>query len=114
MSQNFADRRKHKRIPIVTLIQTRQKGADESCPVMLVDLSAGGARILSQFPIDAGDRLELTIPLYEMGTVTCPGKVVWALEMNQMKSFKFGVEYMAGVQFEQESTQISRFVESYI
>ncbi|MCE1246451.1 MAG: PilZ domain-containing protein [Firmicutes bacterium] len=113
MSGSFKDRRKHVRIPMVCVIQIGIEGEGEMQHCMLVDLSAGGARILSQFPIGVGDTLELIIPLSETDSVYTKGNLVWVKEMELMKEYRFGVEYMAGVQFGEPNQQIAEHIKNF-
>jgi len=81
---------------------------------MMVDLSAGGARILSQFPISVGDEIFMSIPLLEDIVEEIWSDVVWIREMELMKEFNFGVEYMAGVKFRQVNEKIRDFIKSFV
>lgn len=114
MSNKFKERRRHVRIPMVCVIQARTDDSAEAVPCMLVDISAGGARILSQFPITAGDDITLTVPLSEDEIVDVPGSVMWTREMGLMKEYHFGVEYMAGVKFFEISEPIKKHIQIFM
>lgn len=107
------DRRKHVRIPMICVVQAIIEDSDSAVPVMLVDLSAGGARILSQFPLSVGNTIDMIIPLAEEVSVGVKGDVVWVKEMEMMKEYRFGVEYMAGIQFHVVNEKIGEFIKSY-
>jgi len=115
MAKRIKERRRHVRIPMVNVIRIRIDENEDFYPCMLVDLSARGARILSQFRITIGDELDLLIPLSigeEIQNVK--GKIVWTQEMDLMKEYNFGVEYMAGVEFEYVNEKIRDFIEKFV
>ncbi len=114
MTNKFRERRRHTRIPMVCVIQARIGESAESDPCMLVDVSAGGARILSQFPISAGDEIILTIPLSEDEIIDVPGCIMWTREMGLMKEYHFGVEYMAGVKFFEINEMIKKHIQIFM
>ena len=114
MANKFKERRRHARIPMVCVIQARTGEAVETDPCMLVDVSAGGARILSQFPIAAGDEIVLTVPLSEEEIIDVPGSVMWIREMGLMKEYHFGVEYMAGVKFFETNETIKKHIQIFL
>jgi c-di-GMP-binding flagellar brake protein YcgR len=115
MSQaEYLDRRKHARIPMVSVIQIRLGANGDPMPSMLVDLSAGGARIMSQFLITVGDELYLRIPLSEDNFIEIVGDVVWTKEMELMKEYNFGIEYMGGIQFREISDDIRHFIKKHL
>jgi c-di-GMP-binding flagellar brake protein YcgR len=103
------NRRKHVRIPMVNIIQIKLNESDP-LPSLLVDLSAGGCRIMCQFPLSVGDRVSLTIPLFGEKTVDVEGGIVWTKETEMMRDYNFGVEYMAGIQFKEVNEEIQKFV----
>jgi c-di-GMP-binding flagellar brake protein YcgR len=113
MSGNFKDRRKYVRIPMVCVIQIAVAGEEDMQHCMLVDLSAGGARILSQYPISVGDSLNMVIPLSETEFIDTKGDLVWVKEMELMKEYRFGVEYMGGVQFLEPSERILEHIKNF-
>jgi c-di-GMP-binding flagellar brake protein YcgR len=106
----FINRRKHIRIPMVNVIKIRLNGTDP-LPALLVDLSVGGARVMCQFPLAVSDEVGLTIPLFGEKSVDIYGEIVWIKETEMMKDYNFGVEYMAGIQFNESSKDIQEFVE---
>lgn len=114
MTNKFKERRRHARIPMVCVIQARTSEAGEAEPCMLVDVSAGGARILSQFPISAGDEMILTIPLSEEEIIDVSGCIMWIREMGLMKEYHFGVEYMAGVKFFEINEMIKKHIQIFM
>ncbi len=109
MAEKFIERRRHARIPMVSVIGIRL-GDGNPMGAMLVDLSAGGARIMCQFPLNIGEEVTLRIPLFEEKVVDAAGDVVWSKEMEAMKEYNFGVEYMGGIQFKQVNQEIKDFV----
>jgi c-di-GMP-binding flagellar brake protein YcgR len=108
MAEKFVERRRHVRIPMVSVIEVRL-GDGNPLAAMLVDLSAGGARIMCQFPLNIGEEVVLKIPLFEERLLELAGDVVWSKEMEAMKEYNFGVEYMGGVAFKQASEEIREF-----
>lgn len=113
MPKKFIERRRHVRIPMVSVIQIRLGGGQSALAAMLVDLSAGGARIMCQFPLNIGEEVTLKIPLMEEKVLELKGDVVWSKEMEAMKEYNFGVEYMGGVSFKQVSQEIDEFVKRH-
>ena len=109
MADKFIERRRHARIPMVSVIEIRL-GNGNPMGAMLVDLSAGGVRIMCQFPLSIGEEVVLKIPLFEGKFVEASGEVVWSKEMEAMKEYNFGVEYMGGVQFKQINQEVKEFV----
>jgi c-di-GMP-binding flagellar brake protein YcgR len=108
--KQFINRRKYIRIPMVNVIKVRLNDS-EPLPALLVDLSAGGSRIMCQFPLITGDEVGLTIPLFGEKSVDVQGDVVWTKETEMMRDYNFGVEYMAGIQFREIDKNIHEFVE---
>lgn len=113
MAEKFLERRRHVRIPMVSVVQLRV-GGGSLVPGLLVDLSGGGARIMSQFPLSIGEEIFLRIPLFEEKTIEVVGDVVWSKELEAMKEYNFGVEYMGGVQFKQSNQEISGFIQRHV
>ncbi len=110
--RKYRNRRKYLRIPMVNII--RAKLDDGSIqPVVLVDLSSGGAKILTNFPIHMGMRINLTIPLMGEEVIEKKGKVVWVKEMEFMRQYKFGIECMAGIEFDSVSEEIKKFIDQF-
>ena len=114
MTNKFRERRRHARIPMVCVIQARTGETAEADPCMLVDVSAGGARILSQFSVTAGDDIILTIPLSEEEIIDVSGCIMWTREMGLMKEYHFGVEYMAGVKFFETNEMIKKHIQIFM
>lgn len=115
MAKRIKERRRHVRIPMVNVMRVRLDEDSDFYPCMLVDLSARGARILSQFRITIGDEMELLIPLStEEEVQNIKGKIVWTQEMDLMKEYNFGVEYMGGVEFNYVNENIRDFIEKFI
>jgi c-di-GMP-binding flagellar brake protein YcgR len=113
MADKFMERRRHIRIPMVSVVQIRI-GGRSLVPGLLVDLSAGGARVMSQFPISIGEEIFLRIPLFEEKTIEVIGEVVWSKELEAMKEYNFGVEYMGGIQFKQANQEIGSFIQRHV
>ena len=114
MSTRFKERRQHVRIPMVSVIQARHGDSGEMSPCMLVDVSASGVRLLSHFPLYTGDRLSLFIPLEEGEIVEAAGEIMWTKEMDLMKEYHFGVEYMAGMKFDKVNETIKKHIELFM
>ncbi|MCD4783750.1 MAG: PilZ domain-containing protein [Candidatus Eremiobacteraeota bacterium] len=115
MPKRIKNRRRHVRIPMINIIRVRSDQDSDFYPCMLVDLSARGARILSQFRITIGDEMELLIPLSPGEEIqSVKGKIVWTQEMDLMKEYNFGVEYMGGVEFDCVNEKIREFIENFV
>lgn len=112
MKREFADRRRYVRIPMVSVVKAYLK-TGQTHPVMIVDLSAGGARILTQFRIQKGMPISLTIPLFDENTIRTSGKVVWAKETDILKKHNFGIEFMGGIEFDQVNDKIQKFIQRF-
>lgn len=112
MDASFADRRKYRRIPMVSFI--RVKVEDESFrPAMLVDLSPGGARVLSQFEIPRESSVKLEFSLASGENIEVEGEVAWARRMDLMREHNFGIEHMSGIKFNEINDTILRLYNSY-
>lgn len=96
-------------VPMVRMIRM-QLGSAEPLPTMLVDLSASGARIMSQCPLLANEKIILRIPLFDEEMVEISGNVIWTRKMELMKEYNFGVEYMLGIKFSEPSDKIKEFI----
>ncbi|MFP4497262.1 MAG: PilZ domain-containing protein [Vulcanimicrobiota bacterium] len=112
MGKNFQERRKYARIPLVSVVKLRFD-QEQPEPALLVDISAGGAKIMSQRPLSVGEEVEMSLSLYENKTIFVDGKIVWTRDMDLMKEYKFGVEYMGGIQFNKENREIDDYVKKY-
>lgn len=100
-------------MPIINMIRL-DVGKKDALPAMLVDISAGGARIMSQFPLLRGDELALGIPLPGEDTIEKRGRVVWVRQMQLMREYNFGVEYMVGIKFESPSKVIEDYIHRHM
>jgi len=109
MAKDFVERRRHVRIPMVTVTEISIDGG-QPLGAMIVDLSARGARVMCQFSLNVGEEVLLKVPILEELAVELEGEVVWSKEMEAMKEYNFGVEYMGGIQFKKINKEIKKFV----
>lgn len=100
-------------MPMVSMIRLTTARMD-SLAAMLVDISAGGARIMCQFPLLKHDDITLKIPLPGDEAVEVTGRIVWARQMKLMKEYNFGVEYMVGIQFHDHSQKIREYIHKHM
>lgn len=114
MKDRFTDRRRHARIPMVSIVHIWTESSGQSLPCMLVDLSAGGARVLSQNKLTTGETVKIDITVNENKVIEIIGLIVWVKEMDLMKEYNFGVEYMGGIQFTSADEEINKYVKSFI
>jgi len=100
-------------LPMVNMIHL-SVGNWEPLPAMLVDISSGGARIMSQFPLFKHDEVLLKIPLPDEEDIELKGKVIWSRQMKLMKEYHFGVEYMVGIKFVEASKVIQGYIRRHM
>jgi len=76
-----SERRRETRRPLLVGVKVRSNGADDrngGAVGEMVDLSAGGVRMISVVPFDVGTRIDVTLdPAVVGGSVTLGGEVRW-------------------------------------
>ncbi len=86
------ERRSRQRFPFHTPVSLRVKGSDREEPAFTQDLSARGAFLYTDCPVDVGSAVELTlmmpseITLTESMRVRCRGKVLRLTHRDAVKS----------------------------
>lgn len=109
MEQNTGERRKYHRLSVVKPAQAEFEGS-EPIQVLVVDISAGGARIMSQFPISVGEVFTLFMELDDISLDNTQCEIVWTRNLELMESSNFGTEYMGGVKFDRINEELDDFV----
>jgi hypothetical protein len=100
-------------MPMVSMIHL-DTGKKDSLPAMLVDVSAGGARIMCQFPLFHDDEVVLKVPLPGEEAIELTGRVVWSRQMKLMMEYNFGVEYMVGIRFNEPSSAVKSYIKRHM
>jgi tetratricopeptide (TPR) repeat protein len=107
---SFRNMRQYFRLPLTRFLSLKVN-QEKSVPTLLTDISAGGGKILlADELIDTGDKVQLTIPLYEDKKVDVNGDVVWIKDANHIRGLCLDFEYMAGIKFEKVNSSIDNFV----
>ena len=102
------ERRKHKRFPVVKrlsepvdiFLAPPGAGKETAIPGVIVDISAGGMRLITFAPIDANSTLSLNMDLPAIGRAEMDARVAWT-------QHKRGV-YEIGMEFIKIPEEISR------
>ncbi len=100
-------------MPMVSMIRVSTDNIN-ALAAMLVDISAGGARIMCQFPLLRNHQVTLKIPLAGEGAVEVTGKIIWVRQMKLMREFNFGVEYMVGIKFDEPCCEIRDYISRHM
>ena len=100
-------------MPMVSMIKLSTDNVN-SLAAMLVDISSGGARIMSQFPLIRNNQVSMKIPLPGDDAVDVSGKIIWVRQMKLMREFNFGIEYMVGIEFDEPSREIKEYIHRHM
>jgi Tfp pilus assembly protein PilZ len=100
------DKRKHRRVLVVRPIQGRDVKSDFS--VHLMNISLSGAQIYASQNLEIGNPVYLELPaMQDTPQLTLKGKIMW-VHRNPME---FMGRYAYGLQFEELTPEITKFLE---
>ncbi|MCL5774068.1 MAG: PilZ domain-containing protein [Firmicutes bacterium] len=108
------ERRRFLRIPAVSWVIINHQKYDEK-PGLMVDISIGGLKLLTEKPIAAETEVLLRIQLESSKPVEIAGKIVWSrkLEADIFKKFNFSMVYLHGIAFHKHSAEIEVYLQEY-
>jgi tetratricopeptide (TPR) repeat protein len=108
----IANRRQHFRTPFVSIVEILLNDKEEII-ALLVDLSAGGGRIMTgeNIPLSFGDEIRMIINLPNRLEVSVHGDIVWSKKIDGYKRYNFGFKHIGGIQFREPNPEISKFVD---
>ncbi len=94
------ERRKHKRFPVVKrlsepvdiFLAPPGAGKETAIPGVIVDISAGGMRLITFAPIDANSILSLNMDLPAIGRAEMDAKVAWT--QHKRGVYEIGMEFI--------------------
>lgn len=109
------EKRNHPRVSRLFLSIIEFPGAEaEKSPGLILDISLGGARLLSGRQIPEETRIRLNVEMEGSDAIHLDGKVVWTNRVEALKKFQHGIEFLHAVQFGDYSSEIKRMLETYI
>lgn len=108
------DKRRFLRVPKLLFVSVERGDAKEILPGLILDISPGGVRLLTSRQISEGTVVALSIELEERSPIQVQGKVVWGNQVEALRKFQHGIEFVHGIQFEEHAKAIDEMIEEYI
>lgn len=108
------ERRRFIRVPQLSIVHITRQGILESLPGLMVDIGFGGMRFLSQMPLIVGEKISVLLELEEGSKTRIEGKIVWKKQMEILRQYNFGIEYVHGLQFMELPDKIRALIEEYL
>ncbi|MDQ7825740.1 MAG: PilZ domain-containing protein [Candidatus Eremiobacteraeota bacterium] len=104
------DRRKFPRTPMLSLAFLELDGKESVIPGIVVDVSLGGMKILTQMPVECDGDLAIVIEYEGKKRLSIPGRLMWQQKMEVLRQFSFGIEHINGVEFKLPPEEIREIV----
>ncbi len=109
------EKRRFARVPrlFLALIETKEGGA-EKLSGLIVDISLGGARLISSRRLEEDQVVVLHIELEENNVISVPSRIVWSNHVDALKKFQHGVEFVHAVEFKDYPDEVRSVLDTYI
>jgi c-di-GMP-binding flagellar brake protein YcgR len=82
------------RLAVAEMIELRKNDSQERHQAFLRDVSLGGARIVTELELTAGERISLIVQLSEMASLEFYGRVVHTRQWSKGPQREYGIEYI--------------------
>jgi c-di-GMP-binding flagellar brake protein YcgR len=108
------EKRKYLRVPRLLLVSLTQDSEEKTLAGLIMDISLGGARILTSKLLPSKSVIDLKIELEEGESIIIQGLVMWGNAVEALKKFQHGIEFIHGVQFQTHEEKTKKIIEDYI
>ena len=112
-----SERRRYLRVPrllLVTISQGSEEEAKERAAGLIIDLSEGGARILTSKLFPEKTKVHMKIELEEGNPMEVEGSVMWGNHVEALRKFQHGVEFVHGVKFQAQQEKTKEVIQDYL
>ncbi len=108
------ERRKFLRVPRLLLVTLTHDSGEKTLAGMILDISSGGARILTSKLLPQKTIIELKIELEEGEPLVVQGQVMWGNSVEALKKFQHGIEFVHGIKFQEQKEKTKEIIEDYL